>query len=358
MAKIIQIVTQMEAGGAQRVALWLADGLSAKGYDVEVWYLYKKRPVYHENIKTVVFFDQKPKNIADYLNMFWRMAASLRGIQADVIITHTHYANIICQLFAKIYNIPIRIAVHHNPITTYPFLARVIDPLYGTLGIYTQIVAVSESVAETLVKTSEKYQKKIAVIHNGVPDENSSINYKAMQKKEMLGLPDTSFTILNVGRLSHQKNQEFLLRLLQLLPDYHLVIIGEGELRFNLELLAKELGISERVKFLGELPYAEVRKFYELADVFAFPSQFESFGLALVEAMRSGLPVLTSDIPATREVVGTSGYILPLIPVEWARAMKELEKNPTLRRELGAKGKVRSNRFSVDTMVNTYEKLF
>jgi glycosyltransferase involved in cell wall biosynthesis len=358
MTKIIQIVTQMEAGGAQRVALWLADGLSTKGYDVEVWYLYKKRPLDHENVKTVVFFDGKPSKIADVLLIIRRMAASLRNSRSDVIITHTHYSNIVCQFFAWIFKVPKRIAVQHNPLSTYPLLARYLDPLYGTLGIYTQIVAVSQSVAEALAKTTVKYQKNMTVIYNGVPGAPSSKSADVMKQREMLGLPGTSFMILNVGRLSHQKNQEFLLKLLQLQPDYHLVIVGEGELRAYLESLAKELCVSTRVTFAGEVPYKEVRKFYEIADVFAFPSHFESFGLALVEAMRSELPVLASDIPAVHEIIGTSGYILPLIPGEWVSAMKELEDNETLRRELGAKGKVRSDKFSVDTMVSTYEKLF
>jgi len=357
MSKIIQIVTQMEAGGAQRVALWIAEGLTAKGHDVEVWYLYKKRSICHEGIKTVILFDGKPCKISDILKLLTKLLFNLLKAKPDAIITHTHYANIICQMMAWILKKPKRIAVQHNPISTYPLLPRYLDPVFGYLGIYTQIVAVSKCVADSLSDVHNKYKKRMSIIYNGVPASEYRDRNKYATKRERLGLPETSFLILNVGRLSPQKNHEFLLNLLKLLPNHYLAIVGEGELHKNLVAKSHELCVSERVIFTGEVPYSVVSDYYYVADVFAFPSKYESFGLALVEAMRAGLTVVASDIPAAHEIIGTSGYILPLMLEEWVSIMKELEEKQKLREKMGERAKIQSDRYTISTMVKAYEKL-
>jgi glycosyltransferase involved in cell wall biosynthesis len=357
MAKIIQIVTQMEAGGAQRVALWLAKGLIEKQLDIEVWYLYKKREIDCQDIKTRIIFNRKPRNIFDAVSCIIKLSIALSKCKPKVLISHTHYANIICQIVACLMRIPSRIAVHHNPVKTYPLAAKIIDPLLGKIGIYTHSVAVSKSVFESMLSYSKQYLSSVSIIYNGIPlsDSLTSCNFENIRGK--LKIPRTAFVLLNIGRLSQQKNQDFLLEILTLLPDAYLIIIGDGELRQFLKAKAESLDVEKRVHFIGEISYYSIPNYFSTADVFVFPSIYESFGLALVEAMSFGLPVIVSDIPAAHEVVEDAGLILPLDIKTWASSLSILRVDNELRSTYAKKALAQSVKYDLIKMVESYYKI-
>jgi glycosyltransferase involved in cell wall biosynthesis len=107
--------------------------------------------------------------------------------------------------------------------------------------------------------------------------------------------------------------------------------------------------VEDRVRFLGYVPFDTLRVFYEAAMVFAFPSLYEGFGLPPLEAMASGTPVITSASSSLPEVVGNAAMLVnPENVFDIARGLKEVLKNPELRREMAAAGKVHAARFSWD----------
>src|ERR1700692_960055 len=97
--KIVQIVTQMEAGGAQKVAYLLHRGFLERGYDAELWFLYTKRPFYDGLDGVHSLFDHSPSAF-DYFVITHRLYSKLRSAKPDALITHTHYANLLGQLIA------------------------------------------------------------------------------------------------------------------------------------------------------------------------------------------------------------------------------------------------------------------
>lgn len=137
----------------------------------------------------------------------------------------------------------------------------------------------------------------------------------AAKAREALGLAPDAWIVGNVGRLHPDKDQATLLRGFALaqtkLPQQALlVIIGSGRLEQNLKDLAVELGIAERVRFLGQVPQA--RLYFKAFDVFALSSDHEPFGMVLLEAMAAGVPLLATACGGAPEIVEGVGILFPL----------------------------------------------
>ena len=133
--------------------------------------------------------------------------------------------------------------------------------------------------------------------------------------RDFLGLPQDAWVVGNVGRLHPDKDQATLIRgfaqaLPQLPAGSQLAIMGSGRLESSLQALASELGISERVRFLGQVPQG--RRYFKAFDVFALTSDHEPFGMVLLEAMAAGVPLICSDCGGGREVIDGVGQLFPL----------------------------------------------
>ena len=122
-------------------------------------------------------------------------------------------------------------------------------------------------------------------------------------KRIQLGIPQDAYVLLSVGELSKRKNQEVALHAMKKLadPSIHYVLCGRGGLREHLEQVAAELGLTERVHFLGYR--LDVPEMYRMADCFVFPSVHEGLPFALMEAMESGLPIVCSRIRGNVDLI-------------------------------------------------------
>lgn len=113
--------------------------------------------------------------------------------------------------------------------------------------------------------------------------------------------------MISIGRLAKEKNWELLLRATALSreahPDLRLILLGDGPERRELEDLAAQLGIRERVAFIGEVPFEEVPTYLKAADFFAFASTTETQGLVTMEALAAHLPVIAVEASGTRDIV-------------------------------------------------------
>lgn len=137
--------------------------------------------------------------------------------------------------------------------------------------------------------------------------------------REHLGLPKSAWIIGNVGRLHPDKDQATLIRgfamaFSQLPPDSLLVIMGSGRLDRQLKTLAAELGVSESVRFIGQIPNG--RRYFKAFDQFVLSSDHEPFGMVLLEAMAAGVAVLASDCGGAPEVVQEANALFPLADAE------------------------------------------
>ena len=153
--------------------------------------------------------------------------------------------------------------------------------------------------------------------------------------------------LLSVGRIVHQKGLDLAMRALGGLKDFDWEwrIAGDGPQMEGLRSLAKELGIEERVTFMGWQSRQQVMECYRRANVFLFPSRHEGMPNAMLEAMASGLPVIASCIAGNEELVvdEKTGYLVPSEDVEALReALKKVLRDPVLREQMGAASRQRA----------------
>ena len=149
------------------------------------------------------------------------------------------------------------------------------------------------------------------------------------QARDELGLSPDAWVVGNVGRLHPDKDQATLLHgFAQALPglpvDSQLAILGTGRLEQDLKELARELGIGDRVLFLGQVP--EARRYFRAFDVFALSSDHEPFGMVLLEAMAAGVPLLATACGGAKEVVEGVGILFPLGDAEHLARMDQRER--------------------------------
>lgn len=136
-----------------------------------------------------------------------------------------------------------------------------------------------------------------------------------VEARSALGLPQDAPIIANVGRLHPDKDQLTLLRgfaqALPRLPEKTLLIIaGEGPLKDKLKACAQQLNVTERVRFLGQVP--DIRRFFRAFDLFVLSSDHEPFGMVLLEAMVADVPILATNCGGAPEVVESDEQLFPL----------------------------------------------
>jgi glycosyltransferase involved in cell wall biosynthesis len=148
------------------------------------------------------------------------------------------------------------------------------------------------------------------------------------------------FVIISTGRLAPEKNWPDLLKasapILHRYPQVQLALLGDGPQRSELERLAADLGIANKVRFIGMVPYEKVPEYLIASDLFAFTSLTETQGLVTLEAMAAGLPVVAYDGIGTRDIVvdGINGILKKSNPQDLFRAIETVIESTELRVQL------------------------
>ena len=168
--------------------------------------------------------------------------------------------------------------------------------------------------------------EKIAVHYTGVDLDRFTPRDKP-SAKAALGIAGP--LIISVGALIPRKGQRLAIEALGRLPEATLVLIGDGPDRAALESLAAAAGVRERVRFLGAIPHGEVAQWMSAADVMVLPCSSEGLANVWVEALASGTPVVTSDIPGAGEAISADvGRLVQREPEAIAAAVLELLDHP------------------------------
>lgn len=183
---------------------------------------------------------------------------------------------------------------------------------------------VREEGAEILRRRYTALAKNIRFIPTWVDTEifypAGTAEQRKMSRAELrasMALPQSGKVVMTVGRLDTQKNPQLLLaafgRLLRHVPDAVLIFVGDGVLRPEIAEEAKKMGIEGSVRFAGLVPPVRIAEMLRGADVFALSSRYEGMPMALLEALGTGVPVVTTDVGEVKRVVtdGKNGYIVP-----------------------------------------------
>jgi glycosyltransferase involved in cell wall biosynthesis len=221
---------------------------------------------------------------------------------------------------------------------TYPFANRIIVQTQGARSYFLP-----------------RLQTRVEIIPNPV--------LRFPHNKDLLEGSLGARSLIAVGRLGREKGFDLLLQafanLKDAYPEWTLTILGEGALRKELEALGKQLGLSNRLHFLGQVknPY----DYLQQADIFILPSRFEGFPNALCEAMACGLPVIATDCPSgPSEIVrhGIDGILVPNEDVNALTiALERLMSDDRERQRLATRASEVTERFGVEKIMGMWEKL-
>jgi glycosyltransferase involved in cell wall biosynthesis len=216
------------------------------------------------------------------------------------------------------------------------------------------LVAVSGLVRDEVIATGVPAEK-VVVVNNGVDVEEFS---SGQGRRLAFGLPEKVPIALFAGDIrTRRKNLDTVLRALALVPSLHLAVAGTLD-ESPFPTMAKDLGVAERVHFLGfQRNMVDVMR---SSDFMVFPSRYEPFGLVVLEAMAVGLPVITAESTGSSSLVrGEAGIVLksPEAVEELAAAMQTLGANTELRVSMGQKARLIAERYTFDKMAASYVDL-
>lgn len=362
--KVLFFIYQMGGGGAARTLLNIINNLDRQKFQPMLVTLNFDGSYEQELKEDVKFFKLDTKRLS---RSIFKIANIIRSEKIDLVFSTIPRVNTIAILATRF------------SFTKAKCVIREADNLGGStkenlqlLGfgfVYkfsNQIVSLSEGVKENLVKRYKVKSKEVEVIYNPV-------DLNAIRDKMTTGQIDPQFedvfdtdekVVITAGRLVEQKDQKTLLTAFAKVNEKinsRLVILGEGHLKPELQQQAENLGIGDRVHFIGfqSNPYI----YFKHSDLFVLSSKHEGFSHVLAEALATGTPIVSTNCKSGPEEVLDKGKYGLLCPVGDADDMaKKMYQVLTLdeenRQEVIHNGYARANDFDAKTMVKQYEQVF
>lgn len=345
--RIFQIINHagLDRGGAERLARGLHQDLRAAGHDARLIALEACDLDGLEDAVSLGF--ASPRDPRGALALARVLRRDLRP--GDVVHAHLFPSTLYVSALkrARMIRVPCAMTEHntwnrrrgHAP-------GRALDrTVYGG---FDRIATISDQTEAALLQSQPSCAERTQVVINGTRLLFDKVPVRARARNPPV--------ILSMGRLVRAKNYPAALKALARLTDrpwrYHIAGAGPDEAELRAQMRA--LGLEERVVFLGHV--GDIQSVLEEADLFLMPSLWEGFGLAAVEAMNAGLPVVASDVPGLREVVAPTGA--PLVAPDdcdaLASAIARLLDDPGLRATLGGSGHDAACAYGRDRMARDY----
>lgn len=355
--RVVHLIKATRISGAERHLLILLRALRQRGIDARLLLLVEPDCLMDDLIGEAAERGIPVQRVLIHgdadLRLIERLRETLRSLRPDILHTHLIHADVYGFAAGKLARVPRIVSSRHND---DPFRHRLpIRLTHRALwrGLHAGI-AISDAIKQFTVQVEGAPEKKVHVVRYGLeftriqPDEIDSAR-SALRAE--LNLAPGAFLFGMACRLTAQKGVSDALRAFAQVAseqaasasgEVHLVIAGDGELLPALQEEAQQLGVGERVHFLGWR--ADVPQILAALDVFLMPSLWEGFGLVLIEAMSHRIPVIASRVSAIPEIVqdGESGLLVPPQDVPALRAaMEHLLHDRALRRYMGLLGEDR-----------------
>ena len=361
--KITIVIDSLTGGGAQRAAVLLLQGLMARDHRVSLVTIYGEEADFYQLPPGVprialAVAGASPTVIAAIRNNIHRFRSVRQAIAAtdpEVVISFLDKVNVLTLIASWGQKYPILISEQNDPSQNkigrmWHRLRRIVYPWA------TQVVSCSQGVDRNWHWLAPQ---KRAVIYNPL----ALTTQTAADVELPSPLNPENKTIVAMGRLTPQKGFDLLLdafaRIASVHPDWQLLILGEGELREELEAQKDRLGLQNRVAMPGIVsdPFPLLKK----CDLFVLSSRYEGFGNVIIEAMACGLPVIATDCPSgPNEIIvdGVNGILVPNQDTPaLATAMSNLIKSDRQRFQLATAAKKSLDRFELSNIVQQWEQL-
>ena len=299
---------------------------------------------------------------------------AFRVLQEDYDILHVHATtpsiSDLAILCGKLKRKPIVVTYHYDPET----------PLFGSLGfavarIYNHFSYFLLKLADGLVATTKGYAetspvlsrliKRVKIIPLSINKDKFDLRGTETLNSDHAKANAKSGVILCVAQLREHKGLRYLLKAMTIVKaqfsDTQLIVVGDGPQRASLTESASDLGLDDVVSFEGRVTEDALVHYYAISNVVVLPSytRRDAFGLVLLEAMAAGKPIVASDIPGIREVIGGAGVLVPpRDPQRLAKAILEiLSGNESVEKMIGNAHK-NIQQYSWEHIVECYERLY
>lgn len=387
--KLLHIITRFDKGGSAENTFLTARNLDKDRYDVMLvtgLSPLANSPVHSRDPETAAIeaniaelhakgvrlirlaeLVRDPSPLSD-LSAFLSLVRIIRREKPQIVHTHTSKAGFLGRWAAWLCRIPIIVHTPHGHVFWGyfgPWQTRLFIALERwTARITTKLVTLTEREKADHLRFRIAPEEKFAVIHSGV--DLSRFRPEPARKAEIrsaLQIPSEGIVIATVGRLAAVKGQDTLIRAIAECfrhgEKVFLLILGEGELRSDLETLSAELGIAESVRFLGWR--SDVASVIDACDIFCLPSLNEGMGKAIVEAMAMGKPVIASDVGGIPDLVipGENGILIPPGNSNaLAKAILPLRDHPEMRVQMGEHGREVALGYGVESMIHKIDSLY
>ena len=348
--KIMQVIPYFCFGGAETMCENLTYALTAAGHDVTVVSLLSDRtPIARRMEENSIRIHYLDKKLGLDLSMIPRLISIMKQEKPDVVHTHLNvikYAAVAARLCGIRCVHTVHNVAHEE---AEGRLQKITNTIYFRRG-WAVPVALSPKVQATILSFYGLKEEQVPMIYNGVdlgkccPKEDYSLSKPAR--------------LLHIGRFNEQKNHKGLLeafiQIVKTFPDCCLQLIGDGDLEEETRNHVKDLGLQEKVLFLGN--QTNVYPFLQEADLFLLPSKFEGMPMTIIEAMGTGLPIVASAVGGVPDMLedGVSGMLVPCDPDAVAQAVLQLLENKDLREKLGTNARKDSEKFSAVFMAQRY----
>jgi glycosyltransferase involved in cell wall biosynthesis len=353
---VFLMTNTLEAGGTERQFVTTANALDRNKFSVSLGCLKRAGPFVSE----VDGLDEFPPGGNLFGPQSWRsrlaLARFLREKRIAVAQSFGFYANLMLIPAARFAGVPVIVGSHRqlgDLLTPEKFRAQ-----NAAFRLCDRVVCNSQAAAQRLRDTGIR-EKRLTVIPNGLPDELFTAVPPALPRD-----PDV-VRIGMISRMNHAvKRHDLFLRaaaqLSQRFPQLRFVLVGDGPLRPGLEDLAQQLGLGNRVTFLGDR--RDVTAVLASLDISVLSSTSESLSNVILESMAAGLPVVAAAVGGNLELVqhGITGFLVPSgDETEFAAALEKLVMQPELRQRFGrcAREKAQAT-YSVAKVRDCYQDLY
>ncbi len=343
---ITHVVENLNRGGLERMVVDLARVQQDHGHRCQVVCLYEAGSLAHELTAAGIAVHACGKRAGPDLRALARVRRLVRTHGTGVLHTHNAVAHYLAVLATRGLGLRCVVNTRHGMGENRRSLRR--EWLYRrALGATDAVATVCEAARRSAIERGIVPAGKASVVPNGIRVETFEPAGEAMRRqlRQALGVPEGTRVIGTVGRLNWAKDQAGLIRAFGRVygrqPDTALVLVGDGELRAELQRCAAAEGVADHVHFLGDRD--DVRELLRGMDLFVLSSLSEGYSMALLEASAAALPIVATDVGGNGEIVhdGATGRLVPASDVQaLAGAMLTLLQEPARAMAMGQAARI------------------
>jgi glycosyltransferase involved in cell wall biosynthesis len=361
MIRVLHVIDHLDLGGAQTALLDMLRHRDRSAFDVEVAVMHGRGPFADtlEELGIKVHSLARAKWPPVYVTEFVRL---LRSADFQVVHFHLQGANWIAKPLAALAGQRVLIAHEHSSGDLRFRGLRSLVPNASTHLFSSRIIAVSKGVRDFLTGWEAIPADLIELVPNAVDNEifHPCTEKERGEARSRLSLPPGAFVAGGIGRLAPEKNFALLPELATRHPDIWFVVAGSGPERDRIATLASKLGLGPRMRLLGTI--VDRVRFYHALDAFILPSLYEGLPMAVLEAMFSGVPVLSSHLEGIAAIMidGKEGLLAKPGDVDdFSNQLRRLTESLELRKQLAAAAREKAlEQFSASVTARKIEDIY